>query len=119
MGWGLPLVLVPILVVIKYDSYFSEKICWFNLDYIAIFGSPCVIMVLVSMLVMIFSAKEHRESSYTKNEKANKLIITHTKAVWTQIILLSILWSFSIFSLIIYGPVIKYLQSFLNCLQVK
>ena len=86
---------------------------------------------------MIFSAKEHRESSYTKNEKANKLIMyivfgsylrsfdvfftlrTHTKAVWTQIILLSMLWSFSLISLIIYGSVIKYLQAFLNCLQVR
>lgn len=67
---------------------------------------------------MIISAKEHTEISYTKNEKANKLISNHTKAVWTQITLLTLCWTFAIMSLVIYGSIIKYLYAFLNCLQV-
>ena len=51
MGWVLPLLLVPVLVMIKSDSYFGEKICWFNLDYIWIFISPCVIMILVGYII--------------------------------------------------------------------
>ena len=67
---------------------------------------------------MILSAKEQTESSYTKNEKANKLISNHTKAVWTQIVLLTLCWTFALMSLIIHGKVVKYLFAFLNCLQV-
>jgi hypothetical protein len=52
IGWGLPVVIVTILVVIKSDSYFAKRICWFNLDYIWIFVSPCVVMILVSILTI-------------------------------------------------------------------
>jgi uncharacterized membrane protein len=45
-----------------------------NLDNLWINISPIIIIVMISILVMIFSAKEHTESSYTKNQKANKLI---------------------------------------------
>lgn len=68
---------------------------------------------------MVFSAKEQTESSYTKNEKANKLITNHTKAVWTQFVLLAVCWIFFLMSLVIYGSLIKYLFAFLNCLQVR
>lgn len=74
LGWLLPAVLVIILFATKSNNYFDDNLCWFNLDNLWVNVSPMICMICVSMLVMIFSAKEHTESSYTKNQKANKLI---------------------------------------------
>jgi hypothetical protein len=43
----------------------------------------------------------------------------HTKAVWTQIVLLGLCWTFGIMSFMLIGEVAKYLYAFLNCLQVN
>ena len=50
MGWVLPVILVPVLVAFKSEIYFSKNICWFNLDYVWIFVSPCIVMILVSLI---------------------------------------------------------------------
>jgi hypothetical protein len=74
LGYLLPAVLVFVLILTKSKGYHDSKLCWFNLDNLWINISPIIIIVMISILVMIFSAKEHTESSYTKNQKANKLI---------------------------------------------
>ena len=74
LGYVLPAVIVFVLFLTKSKDYYDKKLCWFNLDHLWINVSPMISMLAVSILVMVFSAKEHTESSYTKNEKANKLI---------------------------------------------
>ena len=74
LGYLLPGLIVFILIIAKSKTYHDTKLCWFNLDHLWINVSPVVSMLAISILVMIFSAKEHTESSYTKNQKANKLI---------------------------------------------
>ena len=74
LGYLLPGVIVFVLVLTKSKGYHDKKLCWFKLDNLWLNVSPIISMLAVSILVMIFSAKEHTESSYTKNQKANKLI---------------------------------------------
>jgi hypothetical protein len=74
LGWFLPAVLVVILWWQKKALYYDTKFCWFNTENVWLNVSPMISMLVVSILVMIFSAKEHTEISYTKNEKANKMI---------------------------------------------
>jgi hypothetical protein len=74
LGYIVPGVIVLILVLAKSNEYYDKKLCWFNLDHLWINVSPMIAMLAISCLVMIFSAKEQTETSYTKNEKANKLI---------------------------------------------
>lgn len=74
LGWLMPAVLVIALLITKSNTYFDKKFCWFNLENLWFNVSPMICMLAVTMLVMIFSDKEHTESSYTKNEKAIKLI---------------------------------------------
>jgi hypothetical protein len=74
LGWLLPAVVVVVLLLSFSDTYYDARLCWFNLDNLWVNISPMIAMVAISALVMVFSAKEHSESSYTKNAKANKLI---------------------------------------------
>jgi latrophilin 2 len=74
LGWLMPFFIVIVMLLSHSKTYYDEKICWFNLQNLWINISPMISMVAVSALVMIFSAKEHSESSYTKTAKANKLI---------------------------------------------
>ena len=95
LGWILPALLVIILFATNSKTYYDRKLCWFNLQNLWINVSPLIAMLAVNIsnlkkkflikinffpklkitiLVMIISAKEQTEISYTKNEKANKLI---------------------------------------------
>ena len=75
IGWVFPALIVIILLVTKSKLYYDRKWCFFNLDNLWINVSPMLAMLAITFLVMVFSAKEQTESSYTKNEKANKLIM--------------------------------------------
>ena len=114
IGWVFPAFIVIILLVTKSKFYYDRKLCLFNLDNLWINVSPMLAMLAITFLVMVFSDKEQTESSYTKNEKANKLIMNHTKAVWTEFVLLSVCWMFFLMSLVVYGSLIKYLFA-INC----
>lgn len=74
LGWAVPAIVVSALLLSKSNFYYDKKLCWFNLENLWVNVSPMIVMLSISILVMIFSAKEHTEISYTKNEKANKLI---------------------------------------------
>lgn len=119
LGWLIPIIIVVIIFLVNSDDYFDQKLCWFNLDRIWINIGPALSIIAISILVMIFSAKEHTEVSYTKTEKSNKIIANHTKAVWTQIVLMTLCWNFGLLSFILIEPTLKYLFAFFNCLQVK
>ncbi|CAF4376577.1 unnamed protein product [Didymodactylos carnosus] len=69
-------------------------------------------------MVMIFSAKQQHESAYTKNEKANKAIVTYTGGIWTQLFLITLSWTFAILSFTHHDqPIIKLLHCFFTSLQ--
>ena len=74
LGWIMPAFIVAILFAIYSKTYYDKKLCWFNLDNLWINLVPMISMLAITILVMIFSAKEQTESAYTKNQKANKLI---------------------------------------------
>lgn len=118
LGWLIPAIIVVIFLLVYSVDYFDEKVCWFNLNNIWVNVSPAISILSISILVMVFSAKEHTEISYTKTEKSNKIIANHTKAVWTQIVLMGLCWSFGMLSFILVEPTLKYLYAFFNCLQV-
>ena len=72
-GWVLPIVIVGVIAGIHGDSYYSSEMCLINLDHFWFFTGPIIGFVVISALVMIVTAKEQHESSYSKNEKANKV----------------------------------------------
>ncbi|XP_064634672.1 adhesion G protein-coupled receptor L1-like [Lineus longissimus] len=117
LGWIIPGVLVGAFIGTHTDDYYAPDMCWIAWEYVWLFAGPAVGIITVSILVLIFTAKEHHESSYTKNEKANKIILIHTKALWTQLILLTIMWAFAFISVKMRGSIIKYLFALFNILQ--
>jgi hypothetical protein len=74
LGWLFPVLLIVILYITNSEDYYDRNLCWFNLSNLWINVSPMIAMLAITILVMIISAKEHTEISYTKNEKSNKLI---------------------------------------------
>ena len=84
-----------------------------------VFLGPVIGVMAVNILILTFSLKEHHETAYTKNEKANRIIGTHMKAIWTQLILLSSDWLFFFLSIRMLGHVIKILFMIVTTLQVN
>lgn len=74
LGWLLPAFVVLIYLLWYRDTYYDEKLCFFNLEQLSTNLVPMFALLIIAILVMIISAKEHTESSYTKNRKANKMI---------------------------------------------
>lgn len=95
-------------------------------------------------MVMIFSAKQQHESSYTKNEKANEVIVfvvkidlfeknaseenrnfvlfvffrTYTGGIWSQLFLITVTWSLAILPYFYDETILRLLHGFFNSLQV-
>ena len=90
-------------------------------------------------MVMIFSAKQQHESSYTKNEKANEVIVfvenstvrcglkrsefwiffrTYTGGIWSQLFLITVTWSLAILPYFYDETILRLLHGFFNGLQV-
>ncbi|KAK7477812.1 hypothetical protein BaRGS_00030995 [Batillaria attramentaria] len=98
LGWVIPGVLVGAFVGTA-DNYYATEMCWVAPDHLWLFLGPACAFIGVTILVLIFTAKEHNENSYTKSDKTNKIISIHMKGLWIQIILITVCWSFAIMSL--------------------
>ncbi|KAL4240048.1 latrotoxin receptor [Mactra antiquata] len=75
LGWIIPAVLVGAFVGSQGQHYYSEDMCWVSWENLWIFVGPALGIIAVSIMVLIFTAKEHNENSYTKSEKSNKSIM--------------------------------------------
>ncbi|XP_041364256.1 uncharacterized protein LOC121379672 [Gigantopelta aegis] len=117
LGWVIPAVLVGAFLGTNKDDYYAPDMCWIAFDHFWLFIGPAVGIIAVSILVLIFTAKEHNENSYTKSEKTNRIILIHMKGVWTQLILVTVCWSFAFVSLKMIDAILKYLYALFNCLQ--
>lgn len=117
IGWIFPAVLVGAFVGSHSQTYYAPDMCWIDWGHIWLFLGPAVGIIAITILVLIFTAKEHNENSYTQSEKTNKTIQIHSKALWTQTILLTTIWSFAFISLKMTDNILKYLYAMFNCLQ--
>ncbi|KAK2189699.1 hypothetical protein NP493_99g02003 [Ridgeia piscesae] len=103
LGWG--------------QSPATSATCWIAWQHVWLFIGPAIGLCIVTLLVLIFTAKEHYESSYSKNETTNNMILIHSKALWTQTILLSLCWSFAFISVMMHDDIVKLLYALFNILQ--
>ncbi|CAF0804146.1 unnamed protein product [Rotaria sordida] len=121
MGYILPFCIVTLLASIKKSTYFMQikmRLCFIDLDdWLKIYFIPISAIIFITIMVMIFSAKQHHESSYTKNEKANEVIVTYTGGIWSQLFLLTISWSFAILPYFYDETILRLLHGFFNGLQ--
>ncbi|KAJ8318311.1 hypothetical protein KUTeg_003402 [Tegillarca granosa] len=117
LGWAMPGVLVGAFVGSQGDFYYAKDMCWIAWDNLWLFVGPVVGIIAVTIMVLIFTAKEHNENSYTKSEKTNNIIMIHMKGLWTQIILITVCWAFAFVSLKMHDSILKYLYAMMNCLQ--
>ncbi|XP_053392532.1 adhesion G protein-coupled receptor L2-like [Mercenaria mercenaria] len=117
LGWIIPAVLVGAFVGSQGQHYYAKDMCWISWGNLWLFVGPALGIIAVSIMVLIFTAKEHNENSYTKSEKSNKSIILLMKALWTQIILITVVWSFAFISLRMSDRIVKYIFGLFNCLQ--
>ncbi|XP_025108331.1 adhesion G protein-coupled receptor L2-like [Pomacea canaliculata] len=116
LGWVIPGVLVGAFVGTA-DKYYAEDMCWVSPYHIWLFLGPAIGIICITILVQIFTAKEHNENSYTKSEKTNKIITINMKGLWIQLILVTVCWSFAFMSIHIYDRIIKLLYALFNSLQ--
>ncbi|WAR25739.1 AGRL2-like protein [Mya arenaria] len=119
LGWIIPAVLVGSFVGSQGENYYAKDMCWVSWDNLWLFVGPALGIIAVTIMVLIFTAKEHNENSYTKSEKNNKSIILLMKGLWTQIILIAVAWSFAFISLKMNDRIIKYIFGLFNSLQKK
>ncbi|ESO83436.1 hypothetical protein LOTGIDRAFT_169300 [Lottia gigantea] len=117
IGWVIPGVLVGAFVGTNTDTYYAVDMCWISWDHFWLFIGPAVGIIAISILVMIFTAKEHNENSYTKTEKTNKIIMINMKGLWTQLILVTVCWAFAFISIKMVDQILKYIYALFNCLQ--
>ncbi|KAI0236958.1 hypothetical protein LSAT2_012517 [Lamellibrachia satsuma] len=96
---------------------FPDSRCWIAWQHVWLFIGPAIGLCIVTLLVLVFTAKEHYESSYSKNEKTNNMILIHSKALWTQTILLTLCWSFAFISVTMHDAIVKLLYALFNILQ--
>ncbi|XP_076456593.1 cadherin EGF LAG seven-pass G-type receptor 1-like [Babylonia areolata] len=116
IGWAFPVVLVGAFVG-TVDDYYAKDMCWVSADHMWLFLGPALGIIGITILVLIFAAKEHNENSYTNSEKTNKIITIQMKGLWIQIILITVCWSFAIISITMVDRILKYLYALFNCLQ--
>ncbi|CAC5417390.1 unnamed protein product [Mytilus coruscus] len=117
LGWVIPGILVGAFIGSQGDGYYAKDMCWVDWDNLWLFCGPAVGIIAVNIMVMIFTAKEQNENSYTKSEKTNKIITIHMRGLWTQLILVTVVWSFAFISLKMHDAILKYLYALMNCLQ--
>ncbi|XP_033739252.1 cadherin EGF LAG seven-pass G-type receptor 1-like [Pecten maximus] len=117
LGWILPGVFVGAFVGSQGETYYAKDMCWIAWDNLWLFVGPTLGIVTVAIMVLILTAKEHNENSYTKSEKTNKVLTIQMKGMWTQIILVTVNWSFAFLSLKMHDSIIKYLYALMNVLQ--
>ncbi|KAL3310384.1 hypothetical protein Ciccas_011053 [Cichlidogyrus casuarinus] len=114
MGW------IPVTLAIfgtNMGSYKAENFCWISLKHIWLFFAPCLAINLITVLVLVFTIKEHRESAYTKDEKANQAISIQTRAIWSQVFLLSVSWAFGYYALYKKDLIVHFLFGFFGFIQ--
>ncbi|CAL1530171.1 unnamed protein product, partial [Lymnaea stagnalis] len=116
LGWVIPAILVGAFVGTS-DHYIAHDMCWVAPDHMWLFIGPAIGIISITILVLIFTAKEHNENSYTKSDKTNKIINIHMKALWTQVILITVCWAFAFISLKIVDTILKYLFAMFTSLQ--
>ncbi|CAF2940230.1 unnamed protein product [Rotaria sp. Silwood2] len=123
MGYILPFCIVTLLASIKKSTYFMPikmRLCFIDLDdWLKIYFIPISAIIFITIMVMIFSAKQHHESSYTKNEKANEVIVTYTGGIWSQLFLITISWSFAILPYFYDETILRLLHGFFSGLQIR
>ncbi|CAG5122306.1 unnamed protein product, partial [Candidula unifasciata] len=116
LGWVLPGIMVGAFVGTS-DGYYAKDMCWVAPDHMWLFIGPAIGIMSITVLVLIFTAKEHNESSYTKSDKTNKIINIHMKALWTQVILVTVCWAFAFISIKMVDTILKYLYAMFTSLQ--
>ncbi|XP_078577692.1 adhesion G protein-coupled receptor L2-like isoform X1 [Branchiostoma floridae x Branchiostoma japonicum] len=118
MGWVVPGMVVAAFVGINQDSYYDDgNLCWPSSNHVWMLLGPVFGILTITTLVLIFAMKDIVESSYSKDQQANKVVINHAKAVWTQLVLAMVTWTFSFLSLKMVGAILQYLFAIFSTLQ--
>ncbi|XP_067234307.1 adhesion G-protein coupled receptor G2 [Chanodichthys erythropterus] len=130
-GWGIPLVVVIIVIAINKDNYglinygnitdgATEDFCWLKNDiafYVAVVAYFCIIFVLnlsMFVVVMVHLRRIKRQNPHNNQYRSN---LHDLRSIAGLTFLLGLTWGFAFFA---WGPVklaFMYLFSILNSLQ--
>lgn len=131
VGWGIPLVIVSLVLAIDKDAYgsystedpvglqSSDPFCWVQDDivfYVTVVGFIVLILLanLSVFIVVLIQIKHMRTNKLSANSKSS---VNDLRAVASLTVLLGLTWSMGFFS---FGPgrvAMMYLFSILNSLQ--
>ncbi|XP_031718799.1 adhesion G-protein coupled receptor G2-like [Anarrhichthys ocellatus] len=132
VGWGIPLVIVSLVLAIDKDAYGSavpeesavmlqstDQFCWLQIDvffYVTVVAFVLLI-VLCNTFVFIVVLIQIRQMSSNKHSTNSRISLHDLRAVASLTVLLGLTWSMGFFS---FGPgkvVLMYLFTIFNTLQ--
>ncbi|XP_074477499.1 uncharacterized protein adgrg2a isoform X2 [Sebastes fasciatus] len=132
IGWGLPLIVVTIVIAVDKDNYglvtygrftngTSDDFCWlrndiaFYVGVVAYFLVVFVLCVVIFIVVMVQLARIKKQNP--QNQAPNRGVMTDMRSIAGLIVLLGLTWGFALFA---WGPLylpFVYLFSIFNSLQ--
>ncbi|KAJ0059888.1 hypothetical protein NL108_015109, partial [Boleophthalmus pectinirostris] len=132
MGWGIPLIVVIIIIAVNKDNYglvkygrysdgTSDDFCWlandlaFYIGVVAYFLLIFVFCLVVFVVVMVQLARIKRQNP--QNQSPNRSTLSDLRSVFGLVILLGLTWGFALFA---WGPLylpFVYLFCIFNTLQ--
>ncbi|XP_041670676.1 uncharacterized threonine-rich GPI-anchored glycoprotein PJ4664.02 [Cheilinus undulatus] len=132
MGWGLPLIVVIIVISVDKDNYglvtygrfndgTTDDFCWlrndiaFYVGVVAYFLLIFTLCLIVFIMVMVQLARIKKQNP--QNQSPNRGVMTDLRSIAGLIVLLGLTWGFALFA---WGPLylpFVYLFSIFNSLQ--
>uniref|UniRef100_A0A668A0T3 Adhesion G protein-coupled receptor G2a n=1 Tax=Myripristis murdjan TaxID=586833 RepID=A0A668A0T3_9TELE len=132
MGWGLPLIVVIIIIAVDKDNYGlvtygkytdgpSDDFCWLRNDIAFYVGVVAYFLLIFSLSLLVFIVVLVQLSRIKRqnpqNQSPNRGVMTDLRSIAGLIILLGLTWGFALFA---WGPLYLpfiYLFSIFNSLQ--
>ncbi|XP_048865940.1 uncharacterized protein LOC125739666 isoform X2 [Brienomyrus brachyistius] len=131
IGWGVPLVVVIIVIAINKDNYgliaygkytdgSTDDFCWLKNDtafYVAVVGYFCLVFLLNSVMFVVVLVQLHRVKRQNPHNVQQQNVWQELRSVAGLTVLLGLTWGFAFFA---WGPVnlpFMYLFAIFNTLQ--
>nr|XP_023656431.1 uncharacterized protein LOC111838075 isoform X1 [Paramormyrops kingsleyae]XP_023656432.1 uncharacterized protein LOC111838075 isoform X1 [Paramormyrops kingsleyae] len=131
IGWGVPLVVVIIVIAINKDNYgliaygkyadgSTDDFCWLKNDiafYVAVVGYFCLVFLLNLVMFVVVLVQLHRVRQQNPHNVQQRNVLQELRSVAGLTVLLGLTWGFAFFA---WGPVnlpFMYLFAIFNTLQ--
>ncbi|XP_028842249.1 CD97 antigen [Denticeps clupeoides] len=120
-GYGIPVVIVVLSVIINPNGYGTRRHCWLDLQsgFIWSFYGPVCVVILANVFFFLITVYKLAEKFSSLNPDLNSLnkIKTFTVTAVAQLAVLGTMWIFGCFQFNKETIVVSYIYTFLNCLQ--